>query len=87
VRGGLLYHTLDLDVDGTVADEIICDGDCDSDASLGFEVGGGLDFPLGRKVSVTPAVRYTSYEADFGDADDDPTISSVVLDVGLRIRL
>lgn len=82
VHGGLVYHEIELDVDG------IDNGDVGgSDSSLGFEVGGGLDFPLGRKVSVTPAVKYVRYEPEFDGEGSDGDVSYVAVDVGLRIRL
>jgi opacity protein-like surface antigen len=82
VHGGLVYHQVELDVDGIDEDDL-----GESDYSLGFEVGGGLDFPLGRKVSVTPAVKYVRYEPEFDGEGSDGDVSYVALDVGLRIRL
>lgn len=80
VKGGLVYHQLELDGDGEGAS---------TDSSLGFEVGGGFEFPLGPTVSVTPGVSYTKYSVDFED-DETGTefdVSHVKADIGLRIRL
>lgn len=77
VRGGVIFHELDLG-EGI-----------DADRETGFQVGLGLDIPLGMVVSVTPALHYSSYglgEVNFGgtteDADADITWWSA--GVGLR---
>lgn len=77
VRGGVIFHELDVG-EGV-----------DFDRETGFQIGLGLDIPLGMVVSVTPALHYSSYglgEADFGgtieDADADVTWWSA--GVGLR---
>lgn len=72
VRGGVVYNSFGLTVDGDGGDF-----DVETDEELGFEVGGGIELPLGQRLSFTPAVSYTSVE----DA------SYIKVDAGLRIRL
>lgn len=77
-RAGVLFHDLDVGDDAGV----------DIETDTGFQVGIGLDIPLGMVVSVTPALHYSSYgaTADFAgtleDADADVTWWSA--GVGLR---
>lgn len=81
VRAGLVYHDIEVNGDG---------GDFSSDSELGFEVGAGLEFPLGLLVSVTPGVSYTHYSIDGGDGSvdgDNLDVNHVRADIGLRIRL
>lgn len=78
VRGGAIYNSAQFDYD-TV------ENDPESESGLGFEVGGGLDFPLGFVVSVTPSVRYRSYKPDFGESSDFD-ISYIVGELGLTFR-
>lgn len=78
IRGGAVYNTLQFDYDNF-------EDDPESDPGLGFEVGAGLDFPLGFVASMTPSVRYRSYEPDFGGTDD-PDVSYVVGELGLTFR-
>lgn len=79
-RAGLVFHRLQA----SVGDEEVFE----SDSGTGFEVGAGLGFGLGPKVSVTPGVTYTAYryEAD-GGPDDEVEVNHLRLDLGLRIRL
>ncbi|HET6764488.1 MAG TPA: outer membrane beta-barrel protein [Longimicrobiaceae bacterium] len=58
----------------------------DTDGDLGFEVGGGLDFALGRQVSFTPGVTYTRFALKDALPGDDK-VQHVGVDVGLRIRI
>lgn len=77
VRGGLLVHDFDVDA-GAV--------EFDTDEEVGFEVGAGVAFPLGPRVSVSPGFAYRRYAVDLpvrGELD----VSYLNLDVGLRIRL
>ena len=77
VRGGLLVHDFDVDA-GAV--------EFDTDEEVGFEVGAGVAFPLGPRVSVSPGFAYRRYAVDLpvrGELD----VAYLNLDVGLRIRL
>jgi len=58
----------------------------DTDGDLGFEVGGGLDFALGRQVSFSPGVTYTRFALKDALPGDDK-VQHVAVDVGLRIRI
>lgn len=58
LKGGLVYYTAELGGD----DDLGVDVDEEKEWELGFEVGGGLAFPLGPRVSVTPAVSYTTID-------------------------
>lgn len=78
LRGGAVYHRVNFATDG---------GDSKTDYGLGFEVGGGLDVPLGPTVSLTPGVRYIRYTPEFGGTKLDRDINYVAADVGLKIRL
>lgn len=81
VKAGLVYHTLGFEFEGDDEDFI------DSDNSLGFEVGAGLGFGLGPKLSVTPQVTYTRYEPRYDGETDDFTVEHLRVDVGLRLRI
>ncbi len=83
LKGGLVYHKLELDLEGVDLGE-----DNDTDYGLGFEVGGGVMVPLGPRLSFTPAVTYSSYKpkSDGQEQDDDEKVSSFRVDVGLNIR-
>lgn len=70
VSAGIVHRTLEADA-----------GAGDDGAGWGFSAGGGLELPLGRRLSVTPGVRYVRH----GAGDDDAAM--VVGDVGLRIRM
>ncbi|HEX8362060.1 MAG TPA: outer membrane beta-barrel protein [Longimicrobium sp.] len=72
LRGGLVYYTAELGG----GDELGEDVTEDNDYEAGFEVGGGLAFPLGPRISVTPAVSYT-------DIDD---LNFVRAQIGLNFR-
>jgi len=82
LKGGLVYHKVELDID-----DLELGDDDDSDFGLGFEVGGGVMVPLGPRLSFTPAVSYTSFKPSYeGDDEDDDSITSFRVDVGLNIR-
>ncbi|HEX8276101.1 MAG TPA: outer membrane beta-barrel protein [Longimicrobiaceae bacterium] len=70
-RGGIVYHKLEDDT-------------FEGESKLGYEVGGGLSFPLGLVISVTPEVTYTRINDALG-ADRD--LSAVRFGVGLRAAL
>ena len=83
LKGGLVYHKLELDIEGLdLGDED------ESDFGLGFEVGGGVMVPLGPRLSFTPAVSYTSFKPSYegDDEDDEESVTSFRVDVGLNIR-
>lgn len=69
LRGGIVYHKLNNQLGN-------------SDSRTGFEVGAGLDYPLGLVLSVTPEVSYTRINQDAA-----PDLSHVRLGVGLRFKL
>lgn len=56
-----------------------------SDREVGFQLSGGVDIPLNHMFSLSPAVRYQAFDADF----DVGTVSvqQVALDVGLHLHL
>jgi opacity protein-like surface antigen len=62
-----------------------------SDNALGFEAGGGLSIPLGRIISITPAVRYRRHETKFSGFDEfgaeSITVSYIVADIGMKFGL
>lgn len=78
VRAGVLFHELD-DGEGS-----------DFDRETGFQIGLGLDIPLGMVVSVTPALHYNSYGVDDATlagrlgCDEDCDITWWGAGVGLR---
>lgn len=87
VKGGAIFHTLELDIN----DEDL-DGtglQTESERSTGFEVGAGLDIPLGMVLSFTPGVIYRTYspEAEGGNTQEDNNVSHVSVGLGLRFRL
>jgi opacity protein-like surface antigen len=71
LKAGVVVHQLSVD-------ELDAE-----DEQLGFRVGGGLAFPLGNRLSVTPGVTYTQY----GIKDADFDVSHIDIDVGLKINL
>ena len=75
-RAGVLFHTLEL----TGVSET-------SDRSTGFEVGGGINIPLGLVLSFTPGVIYRQYSPDYGDDTSDDKVSYFDLSLGLKARL
>ncbi|HEX8694064.1 MAG TPA: porin family protein [Longimicrobium sp.] len=80
VRGGLVFHEIEIeDNDSGLS--------ATTDSNLGFEVGGGLSFPLGPRISVTPGVSYTRYTIDDEDLEEDLDVSHLKIDIGLHIRI
>jgi hypothetical protein len=71
VRGGLIGQKMDI-------------GPRDSDLSLGFEVGGGIDFDISPQLALAPALHFRRYEADFGPGD--LTVSYLTLSVGVHFH-
>ena len=84
VRGGVVYHDLQLSVESP-------NFSITSDRAFGFEIGGGLEYALGQRMSITPGVSFTSYTATFSDDlelfDLDIDVTHVKVDIGLRIRI
>lgn len=86
VKGGVLFHTAEFS--GSV--EGVPGGvDFKSDRSTGFEVGAGVEIPLGMVLSFTPGVVYRSYKPTFEDfgGDTEDAISHLSVGMGLRFRL
>jgi hypothetical protein len=71
VRGGVVGQKMDI-------------GPRDSDLSLGFEVGGGIDFDISPQLALVPALHFRRYEADVGS--DDFTVSYLTLSVGAHLH-
>jgi len=82
VKGGALIRTLDLQGD----DGVSLFADDESGRSTGFEVGAGVDIPLGLVLSFTPGVTYRTYKPDFGGTSDN-SVSYVDVSLGLRARI
>lgn len=74
IRGGVVMH----DLEGTLSS---------ADGQRGWEVGGGLEFPLSRGLTLTPGVLWTRYQWGSG-AQDGPLlrVRHLRTDVGLRLR-
>lgn len=81
---GAIYNKLEISASGDGASVEI-----DSESSLGFEAGVGVDVALGQRLSVVPMVRYRQHAVEFEDipSEDSEDISYVVVGVGLRLRL
>jgi Outer membrane protein beta-barrel domain len=73
VSAGIVRHSVDTDSDGTMSA---------SASGFGFSAGAGVELGLGRRLSVTPGVRYVRY-----GSSDDHGVAMLVGDVGLRIRM
>lgn len=83
VKAGLVYHSAGfrLELNG---EEV----DTDGDRSLGWEAGAGVGIGLGPKLSFTPQVTYTRYEAaELNGTGRDVNVEHLRLGVGLRLRL
>ena len=79
VRGGVLFHEVEL----TEVEE-------KSDRSTGFEIGGGIDIPLGMVLSFTPGILFRSYKPSFGGGETgtaDGSVQYFDLSLGLRARI
>lgn len=86
VSGGLTYGQLKMGVsDETASVEF------KSDRAIGYEIGAGVGIPLGLVMTFTPAIRYSSHDAEFEALEDlgEAGVTSVdrfTVDMGLRIR-
>jgi len=82
LRGGLTLHKLTIEDGGA---------DIESDRNLGFQIGAGVDIPLGDVLTFSPGVRYQNYDAEFDavvDAlDTNAGVSYLTADFGVRIDL
>ncbi len=72
IRGGLTYNS----AKGLA--------DAESDRALGIEAGAGIDYALSPRLSITPAARYETFNADFGAAE--PSLSYLTLDIGIHLH-
>jgi opacity protein-like surface antigen len=68
---------------GVAVNQLSAAGEDAQDEQVGFRVGGGLNFPLGNRLSVTPGVLYTAY----GIKDSDFDVTHLTVDVGLKLRI
>lgn len=78
-RFGGIYNHIELEDDrGDIA--------ADSGHELGWEVGGGLNIPLGERFALTPGVRYRTFSTtlDVNDATVPVDLSWVAAEVGVR---
>ncbi len=79
LKGGLIFHKIGADFEDEEDEE-------DSDSELGFEVGGGVVFPLGPRISVVPSASYLQWTPE-EDGDEGIDISMVKVQIGLNIRI
>lgn len=68
VRVGLVGQSLDL-------------GEVDSDLSLGFEAGGGIDIDVSPRFAVVPGIHYRAYSPDF-EQNDELDVRYFVISLG-----
>jgi opacity protein-like surface antigen len=78
LKAGIAMHQIELSVEDFSTDI--------EDENLGFRVGGGVEIPLGNRLSVTPGATFTTYSIG-DDSEDDATISHFTVDVGMKLRL
>ncbi|MDB4950814.1 MAG: outer membrane protein beta-barrel protein [Gemmatimonadetes bacterium] len=79
VKAGVLVgHTIRLESGSDHSDNV--------DGKVGFEVGAGVGFTLGPKISVTPGVTFQSYSLK-DSTSGDTKVQSVKADIGIRIRI
>ena len=75
IRAGVVAHQLRAET-------------LDEESRRGYEVGGGLAFPLARGATLTPAVTWTRYRHGSGAADGELLqVHHLRADVGVRLRL
>lgn len=79
IRAGIVSHSLQYHADAAGGSET---RDGEEGSGVGFSAAGGVELPLGRRLSVTPGIRYVRY----GAANDDG-VAVLVGDVGLKIRM
>lgn len=79
-KAALGAYTLDVDQAA---------GDAETDPSMGFNLGAGVDLPLGDVLTVSPGVRYHRFDADFEPSDDalvdTQATQYLTFDVGVTI--
>ena len=81
VRAGGLYNHAEIEnSDGSLV--------ADSEHTLGWEAGGGLEIPLNAAWSLTPGVRYRRLEPKVrrGGTESSNTLSDVTFDVGMVLK-
>ena len=80
VRAGGLANHMELELDDDVVG--------DTGHGLGYEVGGGLAIPLGRRTTVTPGVRYRSFERhlEVNGGTASGRLSYVTIGAGIAVR-
>jgi opacity protein-like surface antigen len=81
--GGVLLHQ--VEIEGREGNLTVS---MKSDRSVGFEVGGGVSLPIAPLLSLTPAVRYRRYTADFDFAGEtwSEDVTYFAIDLGVRLR-
>lgn len=77
LRGGAVFHQVRLNVDDDLGDDLDFE-----DEEIGFEVGGGINIPLGPTLSLVPSVRYVQF-----GLGNDFNWSYVAAGLGLAARL
>lgn len=81
VRAGIVFHSIELSAsDDNVSASI------ESDRGTGFEIGGGFRYGTAGGISITPGIRYTTYEADMevpGFGSGEVEVTHLVLDLGV----
>lgn len=81
VRAGVVFH----DVEISASDDNVS-ASIESDRGTGFEIGGGFRYWTARGISITPGIRYTTYEADIevpGFGSEEVEVTHLVLDLGV----
>jgi hypothetical protein len=78
LKAGLVAHKTTFDA-GSIEFE--------SDRTLGFQAAGGLDFPLGDVLSVSPGLRFTMLENDQDGFFSEPEVRFLSFDLGLHIHI
>ncbi|HSU16857.1 outer membrane beta-barrel protein [Longimicrobium sp.] len=79
-RGGAIIHKLSA----SASDDDLGDFTISSDSKVGFEVAGGVAFPIAPRIMLTPQVGYTQFNAA-DEGDDDATVSVVHAGAGISI--
>ncbi len=80
-KAGLGAYTLDVDQAA---------GDAETDPSMGYHLGAGVDIPLGDVLTFSPGLRFNQFDPDFEPSDqtllDTENIKFVTFDVGVTIH-